>query len=163
MVLKKEAEPYTRCPLAAMKRQKPKLQLQLRGEKSAGAGASDVPSLLVTTSDDNATPRMHPKGTDEASEFQKPLPTEIHCGESRSRFFIPLFFVARSLFSSLCRLPSPPPGRHVIPRPTVLHCATYVVLFFKVEMHLHICMCAARTYRTLDRVTKWTRGSGVGR
>lgn len=43
-------------------------------------------------SDDNATLRMHPKRTDEASEFQKPLLTEIHCGESRSRFFIHLFF-----------------------------------------------------------------------
>lgn len=48
-------------------------------------------------SDDNATLRMHPKRTDEASEFQKPLLTEIHCGESRSRFFIPLFFVTFSL------------------------------------------------------------------
>lgn len=32
--------------------------------------------------DDNATPRMHPKRTDEASEFQKPASgLQMHCGK----------------------------------------------------------------------------------
>lgn len=129
MVLKKELEPYTRCPLAAMKRQKPKLQLQLRrGEKKKRARCTR------NYSDDNATLRMHPKRTDEASEFQKPLLTEIHCGESRSRFFIPLFFVTFSLSPPL--LPPPPLGR------TPMHLRR---AFFKVEMHLHVCMPRANT------------------
>lgn len=69
---------------------------------------------------------MHPKRTDEASEFQKPLLTEIHCGESRSRFFIPLFFV------TFLPIPLPP----VIPSySTPCHLRR---AFFKVEMHLHV-------------------------
>lgn len=88
--LKKRQSHIRDCPLAAMKRQKPKLQLQLRGE--GGGGERARARCTRNYSDDNATLRMHPKRTDEASEFQKPLLTEIRCGESRSRFFIRLFY-----------------------------------------------------------------------
>lgn len=146
MVLKKELEPYTRCPLAAMKRQKPKLQLQLLGGKK-----KERARCTRNYSDDNATLRMHPKRTDEASEFQKPLLTEIHCGESRSHFFIPLFFC--NVFSL-----SPLPPSSVTPsRNTPCHLRR---AFFKVEMHLHV--CAVRTYCVLDQVTKWTQTEGKG-
>jgi len=106
-----------------MKRQKPKLQLQLGKKKRA--------RCTRNYSDDNATLWMHPKRTDEASEFQKPLLTEIHCGESRSRFFIPLFFVMFSLSS-------------LLPRRTPCHLRR---AFFKVEMHLHVCMLYANILR----------------
>lgn len=100
-------------------------------------------------SDDNATLRMHPKRTDEASEFQKPLLTEIHCGESRSRFFILLFFATFSL--------SPLP---LLPRRTTRP-ATCVALFSKWKC-TYTYIFPVRTYCMLDRVTKWTQAGGNG-
>lgn len=84
-------------------------------------------------SDDNATLRMRPKRTDEASEFQKPLLTEIRCGESRSRFFISLlFFVTFSLSH-------PPPPPFLSFSVTQLYSTPCHLrrTFSKVEMHLH--------------------------
>lgn len=95
-----------------------------------GGGKKKRARCTRNYSDDNATLRMHPKRTDEASEFQKPLLTEIHCGESR----VP---VSSSLFFFCNILP--------IPLVTPSYCTPCHLrrAFFKVEVHLHVCMLRA--------------------
>lgn len=114
-------------------------------------------------SDDNATLRMHPKRTDEASEFQKPLLTEIRLrGIAFPFLYIPLF-------CDILPIPFlPSPSRPYLFFSAVtcrtVRPATCVALFskWKCTYTVYPYVFRVRTYCMLDRVTKWTQVRGDG-
>ena len=84
--LKRSTRLCTRWPLAADETSEAETRRKTVGEggvkrwraKRARANAR----CTRNHNDDNATPRMHPKRTDEASEFQKPASgLQMHCGK----------------------------------------------------------------------------------
>lgn len=122
--------------------------------------------------DDNATPRMHPKRTDEASEFQKPASgLQMHCGKPVFPFLysfllsfflllfsvssnIPLSTVPRSLnreVFSLLSFFSPPPTFILFSfsSPFCLSTIFYLFSFYYFFFSFFFCFQRTRNTRSL--------------
>lgn len=177
--LKRSTRLCTRWPLAADETSEAETRRKTVGEGGGGGvkrwrakRARANARCTRNHNDDNATPRMHPKRTDEASEFQKPASgLQMHCGKPVFPFLysfllsfflllfsvssnIPLSTVPRSLnreVFSLLSFFSPPPTFILFSfsSPFCLSTIFYLFSFYYFFFSFFFCFQRTRNTRSL--------------